>query len=240
MPACHRSLLALGALLAAGCSRLANDAPAPARPPPLVAASAPYPVGARCARPDALASEKRSLPPEADWRPVSSATQRLSVRVPDGVFTVTDGADGLVLVGADKAETLGDEGRERHFRITLRRFARSIDDLLGDRRERAPLHGVYVDEAFPKRNVASFAPRLDEPIGPGAAARIAVGGRPAYVWITGAEGYDTDYVLVDLGKDDTALVVAEWSSSIMRGQPECWQREVIGGVVESLTAGSRR
>ncbi|MGD0523543.1 MAG: hypothetical protein ABSE49_00290 [Polyangiaceae bacterium] len=36
--------------------------------------------------------------------------------------------------------------------------------------------------------------------------RLVVVGRPALLWGTGVEGYDSDNVLVELGPDDTLLV----------------------------------
>lgn len=244
----------------AGCSRPApSDAVAP---PPRVsvsvapapsAASAPvdaapeaapvdaapsvqggYPVGRACSDPKALAAEKRPLPPISAWTTVDSAKQRLQLRVPPGVFKVDDRDGGLELRSSLKAEGLGPAPSYHVFAIRIRRLARSVDALLADRRKGAPLADVYVEGAFPKRTTASFVAAPDEPMGSGAAVKTTIAGKPAWVWINGVEGYDTDYALVALGAADTLLVTADWNTSIMAGQPECWQRAVIGGVVDSV------
>ncbi len=94
---------------------------------------------------------------------------------------------------------------------------------------------MYLEETFPKRTRASFVTHADEPFGSGSSVRTKLAGRTAYVWITGVEGYNTDYVLIEAGARETVFVAAEWNAAIMSGQPECWQRSVIGGVVGSIT-----
>ncbi len=191
-----------------------------------------YPVGVRCSAPDAIARENRTLAPVAEWKPVTSAKQRVRLRVPEGVFTVADGADGLRLTSSQKAATLGPGGKDRPFAIRVVRLSRSIDELLADDSKSSPLG--FVEDAFPKRTAASFRPAEEDAMLSGSAARATVAGKPAYVWVVGVEGYNSDYTLVELGPKDTLLVVADWNSAVMKGQPECWQRAVIGGVVDSI------
>lgn len=195
-----------------------------------------YPVGRECRTPEALAREKRPLPPLPDWKTISSAKQRVRVRVPAGVFQPSDATDGFHLVSSQKAATLGPGGKERAFAIHIRRLNVGVDELLADRSKNAPLANVYVEGAFPRRTASSFVAHQDEPMGAGSAVRTTIGGKPTFVWINGVEGYDSDYVLVELGAKDTAFVVADWNSAVMVDQPECWQRTIIGGVVESLIA----
>lgn len=246
-----------------GCSRAApSDAVAPPPPPASVtvapapsAASAPivaaqpdappaadagpplrggYPVGHACSDPKAIAAEKRTLPPLSAWTTVDSAKQRIQLRVPPGVFKVDDREGGLDLRSSLKAAGLGPAPSYHVFALRVRRLARSVDALLADRQKGAPLADVYVEGAFPKRTTASFVAEPDEPMGSGAAVKTSIAGKPAWVWINGVEGYDTDYALVALGAADTLFVTADWNTSIMAGQPECWQRAVIGGVVDSV------
>ncbi|HVM68869.1 MAG TPA: hypothetical protein VM204_03425, partial [Gaiellaceae bacterium] len=208
----------------------------PPAPAPAPDAAAPrYPVGRACSKPEAIAAEKKTLPPTAAWEPLDAPKERLSLRVPPGVFQVKRGEDGLELRSSLAARGLGPDGnRERHFAIRLQRVPRGVDELLADTAKGSPLGGLYVEGAFPRRTTASFVPQHDETLAPGSAERATVAGRPAWVWLNGVEGYNSDYVLVELGPKDTLLVVADWNSSIMMGQPECWQRAVIGGVVESV------
>jgi hypothetical protein len=203
-----------------------------------VPSTAGYPVGRECRAPEAIAREKRTLPPLDRWQTLVSAKQRLRVRVPEGVFKANDGADGFALVSSEKAHGLGPGATDRHFELRFRRLARSVDELLADRTKSSPLGMVYLDDAFPKRTTASFVAAPSEPMGSGSSTRATLMGRPAWVWISGVEGYNSDHVLIQLGPKETLLVIANWNSSIMMGQPECWQRAVIGGVVESLVAES--
>jgi hypothetical protein len=188
-------------------------------------------VGVACSSPEAIARENKTLAPVAEWKTVTSAKQRIRLRVPEGVFQVTDAADGLRLTSSQKAKTLG-PGKDRPFALRVLRLSRSIDELLADTSKTSPLG--YVEDAFPKRDARSFKATDEDRMRSGSAARATVAGKPAYVWIVGVEGYNTDYTLVELGPKDTLLVVADWSSSIMKGQPECWQRAIIGGVVDSI------
>lgn len=226
--------------IAAG-SSAPPPAASPLAAPPPAAAAAPadaaaepsrgYPVGVACSSPEAIARENEKLPPVAEWKTVTSAKQRVRLRVPEGVFRITDAADGLRLTSSKKAKTLG-PGKDRPFALRVVRLSRSIDELLADTSKTSPLG--YVEDAFPKRDARSFKPADEDRMGSGSAARATVAGKPAYVWVVGVEGYNTDYTLVELGPKDTLLVVADWSSSIMKGQPECWQRAIIGGVVDSI------
>lgn len=210
---------------------VASSAP----PPPATSAPAApprgYPVGAACSSPEAIARENETLAPVAEWKTVTSAKQRVRLRVPEGVFQITDDADGLRLTSSRKAKTLG-PGKDRPFAIRVVRLSRSMEELLADTSKTSPLG--YVEDAFPKRDVRSFKATEEERMGSGSAARATVAGKPAYVWVVGVEGYNTDYTLVELGPKDTLLVVADWNSSVMKGQPECWQRAIIGGVVDSI------
>lgn len=250
-------LIVASALLVAGCPRAKREpapassdtsarasvpgpaAPAPASASPTAApiAARGYSLGAECSKPDAIAREGRTLAPNERWDVVASKRERLSLRVPPGVFRVREDASGLSLVSSVKAQGLGPDGKgERPFSIQLRRSSREIDELLADRSESSPLARVYVEGAFPGRTAKSFTVVTDERMGPGTSERITVGGRPAYRFVNGAEGYDSDGVLVDLGSRGTLLVVASWNSSVMAGQPECWQRAIVAGVVQSLRA----
>jgi hypothetical protein len=248
-----RRIVSLIAVLFAGCSRSAppteaGRAPpsvaAPATAPPSAstvtsapaepAAHAAYPVGRECSTEAALRKEKKSLPPRDRWLPIASTKERLRLRVPDGVFQSKEGSDGLRLVSSLKARGLGPGSSDRYFALRLQRLGRSVDDLLADKTKDSPLAKAYPDEAFPKRTSRSFVASPDEPVRSGASMRTTVAGKPAYVWVTGAEGYNSDYVLVDLGSNETVLVVAEWNSAVMAGQPECYQRAVLGGVIDSI------
>jgi hypothetical protein len=261
-------------LLTVGCSRPTNNKPEPTAVtvPPAASASASasasvvastsasssapsaaalatppvgqYPVGRECAKPEAIAKEKRTLAPVSDWKVVASKWQMLTVKVPDKVFaTMTDREEALRLVSTkEKAHELGPDGKDRHFAIRIRRVGKSIDELLADKSKNGPLGGVYVEGAFPKRTAASFVASKDEPLGSGAAVKtkLLVSGKDAdaYVFINGVEGYNTDTALISIAPKDTVVVSADWHSSIMMGQPECWQRQVIGGVVESISLDS--
>jgi hypothetical protein len=149
-----------------------------------------------------------------------------------------DGRGGLRLVGALKARELGPDGADRYFTIELQRVQRSIDALLADTGERSLVARTLAEGVFPDRTSRSFVDRPSEPVGSGASMRAIVGGHPAFIWVTGVEGYDTDHVLIDLGPDDTLIAEASWNSAIM-GQPECYQRAVIGGVMDSLEVSGR-
>lgn len=254
----HRSfVLAVVFALLVGCSRPTNNKSEPtAVTIPAVPASSlrvasassaepiaawQYPVGRECARPEAIAKEKRTLAPVGDWKVFVSRWQRLTVKLPDKVFVTTiDKEDGLRLVSKESARELGPDGKDRPFAIRVHRVGKSIDELLVDTPKNGdpqnPLGGVYVEGAFPKRTVASFVgSKDDEPMGSGAAVKTKLlGGKDAYVFINGVEGYNTDTTLVALSPKDTLVVSADWNSSIMVGQPECWQRQVIGGIVESI------
>src|SRR5215472_15326970 len=199
------------------------------------AAAAEYPIGRECATPEAIAREGKKLPTPADWKDTVAGKGRFRVRVPAGVFRASERDDGLRLVSSQKARTLGPDARERPFAIVLRRLPRSVDELLGDTREGSPMEHVYVEGAFPKRSSAGFVPHPHEPLGAGDAVATTIAGKPAFVWINGVEGYNSDYTLIALASRDTLFVVADWNSAIMEGQPECWQRAIIGGVVGSLT-----
>jgi hypothetical protein len=234
----HLLLLFFSATL--GCSRgSAQDAPT-ARGAASVTTTAPvaapaYPVGRACADPGALAKENKTLPAVDRWPVAHSARLRLEVRVPPGVFRVLDEPDGFRLASSQGAKGLGPDGNtERLFALRFRRIPRGVDAILGDRTKAGPLGGAWIEDAFPKRTTSSFVPRLDEPVGSGTATTMTVAGRPAWVVVTGAHGYDTDWVLVALSDTETLVVDADWNTAIMVGQPECWQRVVIGKVVESL------
>jgi hypothetical protein len=194
-------------------------------------------LGRECSTPGAVALEKKALAPRGDWLPLSSKSQRIRVRVPAGVFTPSEAHDGWRLVSSLKAAGLGPDATDRHFAIRLRRLSRSVDDLLADTSKNAPLAGLFLDEAFPGRTSSGFVSRPDDTMGSGSSALTSLGARPAYVWVSGVEGYNSDYVLVDLGAADTLLVVADYNSNIM-GQPECYQRTIIAGVVESVVAST--
>jgi len=219
-------------------------APAPAAasaPPPEPVTSAPapvatrYPVGKACSDPAAIAKEKRTLPPAAEWTPERASKAKVSVKVPRGVFKPAELPDGIRLVSNVSARGLGPDGdRPRPFAIRIRRVARAVDDLLSDRKSTL-FGGVYLEGPFPKRTTASFVAHEGEPVGSGDAARMTVAGKPAWVVVAGGHGYNTDWVLVAVAPDETLVVDADWNSAIMAGQPECWQRAVIGGVVESIT-----
>jgi hypothetical protein len=236
-------------------SSVSSAAPArstPSAAPPATAAASPpiavpapeaagakdtgYPVGRECSTAEAIAREEKTLAPIRDWQPVEVRKQGIRLRVPAGVFQSAETNDGLLLTSSQKARGLGPDAKARPFSLRVRRIARSPDDLLADQSKSSPLAGVYVEGAFPKRTTSSFVPQTDEPFGSGAAVRITVAGKPAWVWINGVEGYDTDSVLVELGSKDSLLITADWNSAIM-GQPECWQRAIIGGVVNSITMG---
>ncbi len=199
--------------------------------------NAGYPVGQECSTAKAIAEEKRKLPPAGDWTPITSKHQRLTLRVPAGVFVRTDDTPSeLSLVSSVKAKELGGPGaKDRPFAIRVRRVARSADSLLADTTKSSPLGSVYVEDAFQKRTLASFKEHPDEPVHSGFSGRTSVAGHPGFVWVNGVEGYNTDQVLVPLAPNDTLLIAADWNSSIMIGQPECWQRAIIGGVVDSIT-----
>lgn len=200
-----------------------------------VSLAKPYPVGEACSKPEALAAEKKSLPPRASWTPVVSTKQALHLRVPPGVFEVKDGADGLRLVSAQRARGLGGADAKDHvFQIRIVRDRRSASDVLRDRSPKGPLASAFTDEVFPDRDTVKFRPHPLEPIGSGAAAETRIGGEHAWMWVTGAEGYNTDLALVAVGPKDSAVVVADWNTSIMVGQPECWQRAILGGVMDSV------
>lgn len=42
---------------------------------------------------------------------------------------------------------------------------------------------------------------------------------------------------MDLGVDDALLVVADWNTAVA-GQPECYQRLILGGVMDSVEVGA--
>jgi hypothetical protein len=198
-----------------------------------VAATPPstrYPIGAQCSDPDAIAREKRSLPPRVSWDKLGSSSAKIEVRVPPDVFVPSEGADGWKLTSSLKARGLGPDPTTHVFAIRFQRFAKSIDALLADK----TIAKAFPDLAFPKQTEASFTPSGDADVVPGFAGRAVVAGHPAFVWVSGVEGYNTDHALVKLGPSDTLFVAADWNSAIMMGQPECYQRTVISGVVDSL------
>lgn len=239
-------------LLGAGCSRSSSPraraeaqsaepaaegvAASPARAPSgAKGVRSAYPIGERCARPEAVAEERRTLAHRDAWKVVASGAQRVAARVPEGVFAIEDGAAALVLKSDVKAAGLGPDGAgTRAFAVRIQRVAKGVDEVLSDGSKGAPLGGVFLSDAFPERTTASFVPRAEEPVVSGAAYRATLAGRPAWVWVTGAHGYNTDAALIEIGPKDTVVVRAEWNSSVMAGQPECWQRAVLGGVIESL------
>lgn len=193
-----------------------------------------YPIVDSCKSPQAVAKEKRSLPPRKTWEPITSSQQRLSFAVPPSVFKTTDDASGLVLTSSLSAPGPGPNAPPRTFSIRVRRVAKSIDELLADKGKDSPLGGVSVEDAFPKRNEKSFAPRAETTRGPGFALALTLANKPAYVFVNGAEGYDTDVSLLRAGARDTVVVVADWNSAIM-GQPECWEQHIIAGVLDTFT-----
>jgi hypothetical protein len=206
-----------------------SDAAAPVAPP----TASRYPREPACADPKAIAKEKRTLPPRSDWETLASASERIEVNAPPGLFTAKERADGWRLESPLKARGLGMEPTYHVFALRLRRVAKSVDAVLADT---ALLEGAYVDSAFPKHTEASFRRSVENGINPGFADRAVIAGKPAYVWVNGVEGYNTDYVLVHLGPSETLFVTADWNSAIMAGQPQCYQRAVIADVLESLVA----
>jgi hypothetical protein len=256
------AVFAVGMLLVAGCENR-SSAPSPATsvasaahvaspsastppPAPPAADAAPpaveptdlensaYPIGDACKTPQALAKEKRSLPPRSAWEPITSEKNRLTVSVPPSVFKVTDDDKGLLLTSSVKANGLGPDAKPRPFAIRLRRVDKSVDELLADKSKGALLDGLYVEGAFPQRTQASFAPYADSTIGPGFAMNLVLSKKQAWIFVGGDHGYNTDATLVRVGPKDTVIASADWSSAVMAGQPECWQRQVIAGVMETL------
>jgi hypothetical protein len=193
-----------------------------------------YPTGKTCADAKALVNEHRSLPPRESWLEAQSPAQRITTRVPPGVFSASDGPPGFVLTSSVKANGLGPDAKPIPFAIRIRRVARSIDDLVADKTKTSLLAGSHVEGAFPKRTEQSFTASMDDDAGVGSASKLMLRGLTAYAFVSGGHGYNNDTALVRVGAKDTVVVRADWNSSIMGGQPECWQRQIIAGVLDQL------
>jgi hypothetical protein len=193
-----------------------------------------YPIGKACSAPDAIARENRTLAARANWQEVVAPQEHLRVHVPAGTFQSSENADGFHLVSSLSARMLGEGDDERRFAIHIRRVSQSIDDVLTDTGKDAPIASIFLDDAFPKKSSASFVSHPAEPMRAGASIKASIAGKPGYVWVNGVEGYNSDYALIALGARDTLLIVADWNSASMVGQPECWQRVVLANVIESI------
>jgi hypothetical protein len=190
-------------------------------------------VGASCDTPAALAAEGHARDPSEPFQDLHSTSVRIRLRIPARVFSVKESAVGLDLVSALAARGLGPDATMRPFAIRVRRLARGLDEVLADKGRRGVLAHAFLDEAFPDRTAQGFVTRLHDPMAAGCSVRTTVAGRPAFVVINGVEGYDTDVVLVGVGPQDTLVVFGDWNSAIM-GKPECYQRVVLGDVVDSI------
>lgn len=203
---------------------------------PLVREMSPaYPVGVACSADDALAKELQVLPPPNEWRTLRSGTQKVSLRVPPKFFKVNDGSEGLKLESSLTVK--GPGPKESHtFAINVRRVAKGIDAVLGDTKKRPPIPKVCpADAAFPSRTSDSFSTRAMDPVSVGFSSKTAIDGHPAYLWVGGNEGFNTDCLLIDLNQE-TIIAWAEWNAATVSGQPECFQRRVMSAVLLSLRA----
>ncbi len=194
-----------------------------------------YPVGVACSADDALAKELQVLPPANEWRTLRSGTQKVSLRVPPKFFKVNDGAEGLKLESSLSAK--GPGPKDSHtFAITIRRVSKPIDALLSDTKKKPAIpKSCPADAAFPSRTSESFSTRAIDPIGVGFSSKTAIDGHPAYLWVGGTDGFNTDCLLIDLNQE-TVIVSAEWNAANVSAQPECFQRRVMSAVLLSLRA----
>lgn len=194
-----------------------------------------YPIGRDCEKPEALTAEKRSLPRAGAWTAVTSPHQRISLRVPPGVFKVSDNARRLLLTGSDATPSMATGGDPRPFSIAVQRVAKGADVIASDPQRTKLLLGPFYDLAYELRGDDSPLPPIDENEVQGwSGARVDLLGHTAYVAVNGIEGDNSDYVVVPISDKDTLLVTADWSSTFNFGQPMCFERRIIAGVIESI------
>lgn len=207
------------------------SAPAPSTEPSGVAgpsiARSTYPVEPSCFEPRALTKEKRSLPPRSSWEKVTLRAEKIALRAPPGVFTLKAYKGGSYLVSGLRVVVDTEPPEPWHvFGIKFWRLPRSIDAIFSEA-EQAHATSTFVRHPEPM-DFLGYLTKAET-------TRTTVAERPGYIWAAGAEGYNTDYVLVRVNDRETLLVVTDWISSAILGQPECYQRLVIGGVIDSIS-----